>query len=86
VSTNANIFTSPRPSLSVILNAINDLKAVWQDVASGLKVRKSLLPEKEKLLLELMFELAHYVKNIANGDENIIRLAGLQIKPISKKV
>lgn len=86
VSTNTGVFSSPSPSLSIISNAINDLKIAWTESVNGRGNVTALLQEKENRLLKLMCDLAHYVKIVANGDENIIRMAGLKVKQIPKRI
>jgi len=86
VSVNIGTFVTPTPDLVVVEGAIDDLESAWNEAADGGKSKKAQMHDKEVELLKLMNDLAHYVEFVADGDENVIHLAALDIKKTSSRV
>ena len=84
VAANPVVFANPNPTLAAINSAIDDLEIAWNDAADGGKIKTALMHDKESELLKLLNDLAHYVEGVANGDEAIVHLAGLEVKKYSK--
>lgn len=80
VSTNVDTFPNPNPSLDIILNAIEELEVAWNATADGGKTQTALMHDKEDVLLKLLYDLANYVESVADGDEGIVHLSGMQVK------
>jgi hypothetical protein len=80
ISDNPTVFPSPAPSLAVILDAINTLEASWVAAEDGGKTLKATMRNNDNALMIHMKHLAHYVELMANGDEAIVTLAGMDLK------
>ncbi len=80
LTNNPGIFTNPSPALATVTTAVDDLETAWNDAVDGGKTRKALMHDKEKVMVKLLFDLAHYVEGVANNDETIVHLAGMEIK------
>ena len=73
-------FTTPNPTLSTIVQAINNLEVAWNNAADGGKTKTALMHDAENALMNLMSRLAHYVEDTAANDENKIHSSGMDIK------
>lgn len=73
-------FPAPSPPISAVQNAIDELEIAWADAADGGKTKTQFMYDKEDTLLRLMYDLAHYVEAVANGDEAIVHLASMATK------
>jgi hypothetical protein len=80
IADNASVFVDPEPGLAQLNSAIADLKTAWQDAAAGGKSKTAIMHAKEAELMNLFNTLAAYVGFIANGDAEIVHLAGFDIK------
>lgn len=80
VINNATVFVNSNTLTTNITNAIAALELAWKNAQDGGKTKKALMHDKEDALMKLMFDLAHYVEGVANGDEAIVHLAGMQVK------
>lgn len=80
ILSNPVTFVTPYPDIITIQNATDDLEAAWNDAADGGKLKTALMHDKETDLIKLLNLLAAYVQNIANNDEEVIHLAGMQVK------
>lgn len=76
---NAN-FTTPNPTLAVVSAAANNLDTAISGAADGWKSKTLAKTTKEQALDDLLTQLGAYVENIANGDETIIRSAGMDAR------
>ncbi|MGZ3899335.1 MAG: fibronectin type III domain-containing protein, partial [Bacteroidia bacterium] len=77
---NPTIFVNPNPATSLIVTAIKDLELAWNNAQDGGKTKKAVMHDKEDKLMKLMNNLANYVEVLANGDESVVHLAGMDIK------
>lgn len=80
ILSNAAVFPSPNPTIASIQSAIDELEIAWNEAADGGRTKTAIMHDKEDVLLKLMYDLAHYVEAIANGDESIAHLAGMATK------
>jgi len=80
ISNNPGTFTNPSPSIATVSTAINNLELAWNEAADGSKSKIALMHDKERDLMVLMYAVAAYVAVVANGDAEIVHLAGLRYK------
>jgi len=83
IAANTSKFTSPNPPLAIVNSAIADLEIAWKAAEDGGKTKTAIMHDKEAELMKLMFDVAAYVQNVANGNEAIIHLAALDVKKFS---
>ncbi len=76
---NAN-FTTPNPSLAAVTTGANNLDSAITAAADGGKSKTLAMNTKETALNDLLTQLGAYVENIANGNETIIRSAGMDAR------
>ncbi|MCW3075686.1 MAG: hypothetical protein JWO32_295, partial [Bacteroidetes bacterium] len=57
----------------------------WNDATDGGKSKTAIMHDKERVVIKLLNDLAHYVESVANGDEQIIHLASMTVKAIGIK-
>ncbi len=74
------VFASPNPALATVTVSIGNLQTSWENAQDGGKSLTAIEHDKEGDLMKLMNDLAHYVEGIAGYDENIIHLAGMDVK------
>lgn len=75
-----SVFISPTPTIVSIQAAIDDVEVAWNDASDGGKMKIALMHDKVTDLMKLLTLLAAYVENLANGDEEIIHLAGMEAR------
>ena len=80
ISNNSALFPSPIPTLPSVVDAINALENAWNDAADGGKHKTAMMHEKETDLMKIMFDVAHYVERVANGDSEVVVASGLYVK------
>jgi hypothetical protein len=80
ILSNPAIFATPNPPITSVQTAIDDLEAAAQDAADGGKTKTAIMHDKEDALMKLMFDLAHYVESVANGDSEVVHLASMHEK------
>lgn len=80
ITANPTVFTTPNPALATISAAITNLQTAWNNAQDGGKTLTAIMHDKEGDLMKLMNDLAHYVEGIANYDESIVHLAGMDVK------
>jgi hypothetical protein len=80
ISTNVGTFNTPSPDLVIVSSAISDLDTAYQNAADGGKTLKKIMHDKENVLMKLMTDLGAYVEAVADGNEDIVHLAGLDVK------
>ena len=80
IGANASTFASPNPTLASLDVIINSLDAAITDAADGGKTKTALMHDKEDELIRQFNILAAYVTEVANGDVEIIHLAGMEEK------
>lgn len=80
IAANAATFANPNPPLAALDAAINNLDAAITDASDGGKNKTALMHDKEDELLRQFTILASYVTEVANGDIEIIHLAGMEEK------
>lgn len=80
MTANAILFPNPIPALSAVTIGINALENAWNDAEDGGKTKTAIMHVKEEDLMKLMYDLAHYVERVANGDEEIVFSAGMEVK------
>jgi fibronectin type III domain protein len=73
-------FTTPNPSLAAVTTGANNLDSAITAAADGGKSKTLAQNTKETALDNLLTQLGAYVENIANGDETIIRSAGMDAR------
>ncbi len=73
-------FASPNPPIITIQSATDDLEAAWNAAVDGGKTKTALMHDKETALMKLLYQLASYVEALANGNEEVIHLASMEIK------
>jgi hypothetical protein len=62
-------FTAPVPSLESVSSAINDLETAYNMAQGAGPAQTSLMYDKEKVLDNVLSQLANYVEIVANGNE-----------------
>lgn len=82
IAVNNTIFTNPGQVLTDLGNATNALLAAWTNAQDGGKSLVALMHDKEKEFDEAMTRVAHYVEAVANGDESIVHLSTLNVRPV----
>ncbi|MBA3663421.1 MAG: fibronectin type III domain-containing protein [Bacteroidetes bacterium] len=85
IGNNPNVFSNPTPPLAILLLALDDLEAAWNQASDGGKSKTALMHDKERIVMKLLNDLAHYVESIADGDEQVIHLASMTVKAIGIK-
>jgi len=80
ISSNPVTFTNPDPTMATVTSATDDLENAWNDAENGGKTKTALMHDKEADLQKLLFDVAHYVERVADGDEEIVHLAGMSTK------
>jgi hypothetical protein len=80
IAANPGTFNSPEPSIAVVNSAINDLDLAYNDTADKAKSKFALMRDKKRTVLKLLIDLGNYVQHIADGDEEIVHLATLDVK------
>ncbi|MCW3077843.1 MAG: hypothetical protein JWO32_2452, partial [Bacteroidetes bacterium] len=87
VANHPSVFTNPYPSLATLNSALNDLELAWNDAIDGGKSKTALMHDRERIVHKLLKDTANYVQSIANGDEQIVHLATLNVKakPVIQK-
>ncbi|MCW3075622.1 MAG: hypothetical protein JWO32_231 [Bacteroidetes bacterium] len=85
IASNPAIFINPMPSLAVISSAIDDLEIAWNEATDGGKSKTAIMHDKERIVMKLLYDLAHYVEGIAFGNEEIIHLASMSVKQVGIK-
>ncbi|MCW3076813.1 MAG: hypothetical protein JWO32_1422 [Bacteroidetes bacterium] len=80
ISANTSTFASPNPTLASVNAAIATLQIAWNNAQDGGKSKKAIMHDKEGKLMKLLIDLSHYVEGLANGDESIVHLAGMDVK------
>lgn len=70
-------FPTPSPSLSAVSSAATNLENAIAAAMDGGRSKTAAMHAKEKLLDDLLTQLAHYVDSISNGDESIILSSGI---------
>lgn len=80
VSSNSTLFNSPSPSLNTLNMALNKLRQAWMDAQDGGKSKTALMHDAENSLMKLLYDLAHYVEAVADGNPEIVHKAGLSVK------
>jgi hypothetical protein len=80
ILSNPATFATPNPAIAAVQSAIDDLEAAAQDAADGGKTKTAIMHDKKDAVKKLLFDLAHYVESVANGDSEIVHLASMQEK------
>ncbi|MCD6067652.1 MAG: hypothetical protein K0S33_2478 [Bacteroidetes bacterium] len=81
ILTNSNVFTSPGTAVSDLATATTNLENAWNNAEDGGKSLTAIMHDREKIFDAAMIHLAYYVELTANGDPEIIHLAGLDVRP-----
>jgi hypothetical protein len=81
ISTNANVFASPGAAVSDLVTATSELETAWNNAQDGGKSLTAIMHDREEVFDAAMNSLATYVEVVANGDPEIIHLAGLDVRP-----
>lgn len=76
-------FSTPIPSLSIIIASINALEIAHENAFDGGRSLKALMHAKEKILDDQIAQLEAYVEAVSAGDEQKIMSAGLLARKIS---
>jgi hypothetical protein len=80
IADNAAIFTNPDPPISAVDAAIDDLENAWIKAQDGGKSLTALMHDKERVLMSVMTDLAHYVQRVSKNDVEVVHLAKLDVK------
>jgi len=80
ILSNPSTFINPNPTIAVVQSATDDLEIAWNEAADGGKSKTALMHDKEADLMKLLILLVAYVENIADGDIEVIHLAGMAPK------
>lgn len=86
IASNPNVFTNPAPSLITMTNAIDDLELAVDEAKDGAKTKVLIMRDKERDLMRVMNAAAAYVEFVAQGDSEIVHLAGLRYKQSPTRV
>jgi hypothetical protein len=85
VAANPTVFINAAQLLTAIIIAIKALDTAWKNTSDGGKAKTTIMHDKEDNLMKLMDDLAHYVEGVADGDEQIVHLAGMRVKTFGTK-
>jgi len=80
ILSNPATFVSPYPTIAVVQSAADDLEIAWNEAVDGGKQKTALMHDKETDLVKLLNLLAAYVESTADGDQEIIHLAGMETR------
>lgn len=80
INNNPATFVTPNPALALVINAIDDLDAAWDDTADNAKSKTAIMHDKQDALMRLLNILANYVEEIANDNEDVVHLAAMDVK------
>lgn len=80
ITANYTVFESPNPDMDTVSAAIDDLEKAWNDAQDGGKSKTKLMHDKEANLVKILNNVAAYVVLVADGDESIVHLAGMDVK------
>jgi hypothetical protein len=71
-------FVTPNPDLADFLTGVTEYRTAYENALDNSKPNKAILRTKRAAFNVLYRQLAAYVDNVANGDENIILSAGFE--------
>jgi hypothetical protein len=80
IAANSATFTNPNPSLAVLNTAMNNLDTAIIEAEDGSRTKTALRQDYEDELMKQLHILAAYVGEVANGDVQVIHLAGMEEK------
>lgn len=80
IAANATVFANPNPPLATFNTAIDNLDRAIAEASDGGKIKTALRQDYEDELMRQAHILAAYVTEVANGDVQIIHLAGMEEK------
>lgn len=86
VTDNPSIFTNCAVINPKVIQAIADLEAAQAEADDGAKSKLAYMYDKQQVLIRLLNTLGQYIQEIADGDESIIHLAGLDVVKRSASV
>jgi hypothetical protein len=80
IADHATIFTNPNPALPVVTLACDDYETAALEASDGSHTKVAIRNDKRRKLIDLLLALGFYVEQTADGNEEIVHLAGFEVK------